>query len=197
MSAKDLFEKTKERWLKYDISRCANELSQMQERGRRDVLDKTDWGYYQFLPCLIDQTNPQQVVELGGAMGVSALMILSSLPSQSKLYSITLEEGGLEFSYITQQYQNFVPIVGNDLDLGVWPDMNLGDTDIWFIDSLHTFDHLTKELNLYSPYFKEGAILLFDDIKMPELWPVWRDLPYDKVDMSILHQPSGYGMAIV
>lgn len=197
MSLNEIYAKTLERWNKYDPSVAKNEIDQMYERGKRDVLDKQDWGYYQFLPCLIQETKPKQIVELGGAMGVAALMMLSSLPLKSKLYSITLEEGGLEFSYIKKEYPNFVPIVGNDLDMTVWPqNLDLKKTDIWFFDSLHTTEQLTKELELYSPYFKKGAILLFDDIKMDEIWPVWLDLPYEKLDASILHF-TGFGIAQV
>ena len=131
-------------------------------------------------------------------MGVGCVAILSELPKKSHLYSITLEEGGLEFSFIKKKYDNFTPVIGNDLDINNWPkSCDLSKTDVWFFDSLHTKDHLEAELKLYSPFFKKGSILLFDDIKMGELVPVWADLEWDKCDVSILHQPSGFGIACV
>jgi hypothetical protein len=114
------------------------------------------------------------------------------------LYSITLAEGGLEFSYVVDKYANFIPIVGDDLDLSVWPkDLDLKKTDLWFFDSLHTREQLTKELKLYTPFFKKGTILLFDDIRMDELWPIWEGLPYDKYELTDPCHYTGYGIAVV
>ena len=152
-------------------------------------------------PLAIDNAcmslKPKQVVELGGAMGMWSICVLHSLPEDSKLYSITLAEGGLEFKFIIDKYLNFHPIVGDDLDMKNWEGIDLGATDIWYIDSLHTYDQVSKELNLYSPFFKKGAILLFDDIHMPELFIVWKELPYDKFDATAWLHFSGFGLCII
>ena len=75
------------------------------------------------------------------------------------------------------KYSNFHPVIGDDLDLNSWPKgLDLSKTDLWFFDSLHTEDQLRKELELYKPFFKKGAIILFDDIFLPELESVWQDL---------------------
>lgn len=172
-------------------------INQMPERGVRDVLDKDGWGYYQFFAALIKEKKPKQIVELGGAMGVACVAMLSELPKTSKLFSITLPEEGKEFSYIKKKYDNFYPVLGDDTDLTNWPEeCFLSNTDMWFIDALHTTEHLKRELELYSPFFKKGTIIFFDDIKLPELYPVWLDLELDKHDVSVLHQPNGFGMAI-
>jgi predicted O-methyltransferase YrrM len=164
----------------------------------RDVLDKDEWGYYQFLSALIKARQPQQIVELGGAMGVACVAMLSEMDEESILYSITLPEHGLEFSYISRDYPGLVATVGDDLELSNWPDeLRLDRTDLWFIDTLHTRAQLEKELELYSPHFKEGAVVLFDDIKMEELWPVWLDMKWDKYDASVLHVPSGFGIVVI
>ena len=177
---KDVYTRSMNKWEKFDLRSVLPALRKCSEGALEDVYNVNGCRYYQFLPCLIDEINPKQIVELGGAMGVSALMMLHTLPQESKLYSITLEEHGLEFSFIADKYENFVPVVGNDLDLSVWPkDLDLSKTDLFFFDSLHTTEQITKELELYSPFFKKGAILLFDDIRMPELWTVWEKLPYD------------------
>jgi cephalosporin hydroxylase len=192
--ATELYNKVKPVFDNY--SPKAEHVNQMPERGVKDVLDRTNWGYYQWLASLMKAVKPKQVVELGGAMGVACVMMLSELPETSKLYSITLPEGGLEFSFIKKDYPNFVPVLGDDLNLANWPDdLDLSKTDVWFFDSLHTAEQLEAELALYEQFFKEGAILLFDDIKMEELYPIWRKLPYHKKDVSHLHF-SGFGIAV-
>ena len=120
LSAKELFEKIKPLWEKYDLKEAEKYLVGLSEGARKDVEDKKDSGYYQWLPVVVKHLRCQQVVELGGAMGASALMMLSALDTTSKLYSITLKEGGLEFSFVKEKYPNFVPIVGDDLDLKSW-----------------------------------------------------------------------------
>jgi predicted O-methyltransferase YrrM len=160
-----------------------------------DVLNINGCAYYQFLPQLIDLIEPSCVVELGGAMGVADVMMLQSKWQDYKLYSITLAEHGLEFSMIADEYKNLVKIIGDDLDIKNWKDIDLSKTDLWFIDTLHTKEQLTKELELYTPFFKKGAIVLFDDIHMPELQPVWDLLcqKYDHYDLTDPCHYSGFG----
>ena len=135
-------------------------------------------------------------------MGVGSIMMLQSPYQDFKLYSITLAEGGLEFSYVVDKYNNFYPIIGDDLDLSNWPkDLDLSQTDIWYFDSLHTEEHLRKELDLYSPFFKKGTICVFDDIHSFGLDPVWDDIKNGKwgftefVDATDPLHYSGYGLA--
>ena len=199
MKAKELFEKVKPLWENYDLTSAEPYLKGLSEGSRNDILDKKNVGYYQFLPCLIEYLNPKICLELGGAMGAAALMILSSLPKTSRLYSITLEEHGLEFSFVKEKYPNFVPIVGDDLNLNNWPkELNLAQTDLWFFDSLHTYDQLHAELELYKPFFKEGTVILVDDIHLsPEMFKAWTEFPGDKFDASVYLHHSGYGICVM
>lgn len=174
-------------------------LGKVSQGSMNDILDKGKSYYYQWLPCLMRELQPKQVVELGGAMGASSLMMLYGLPKSSKLYSITLEEHGLEFSFMEPElYPNFTQIVGNDLDLMVWPEnLDLGETDIWFFDTDHTYEQLMAEYELYKPFFKPGAVLLFDDIKLNDgMKKAWKEMELgDKYEADELHW-SGFGVAI-
>ena len=192
--AQELFDKVKPAWDKYEIP---DDYKQMPERGQRDVLDKENWGYYQFLPCLIDTTKPFQVIELGGAMGVAAVM-MAAAHHKPQIYSITLQEHGLEFSFIKKEYPHLHKIVGDDLVLNNWPaGIDLHKTDIWFLDSLHEYSQIKKEYELYKPFWKKGTIILLDDIKINAgMWQAWLEWEGDKYDASILHVPSGFGIVV-
>lgn len=180
----------------FDIRSAMPSLKLLNSGALEDVLNTNGCGYYQWIPNLVEDLKPKQVIELGGAMGVWDLMVLQTLPLESKLWSITLPEHGLEFSYIDKEYPNFVPILGDDLNLENWPkNLNLCDTDLWFFDSKHEEEHLRKELELYTKYFKKGAILLFDDIHSFGLESVWNELPYEKYDATDPLHYSGYGVA--
>lgn len=182
----------------FDVRGILPDLKDVSEGSVNDVMDVPGTLYYMWLACLMRVMKPAQVVELGGAMGTSALVMLSQLPEESKLYSITLEEHGLEFSFIKTHYRNLTKIIGNDLDLSLWPeDMDWSKTDLVFIDSLHTGEHLQKELDLYLPLLKPGTIVLLDDIRINDgMWDVWLSIDKPKLNLSRLHW-SGFGAFVV
>lgn len=199
IGAEELFNLVKPLWETYDVARAESFMSGLNEGSRNDVLQKDKSGYYQFLPVLIEYLKPKQVVELGGAMGAAVLMMLSTLPGESKLYSITLPENGLEFSFIKKTHPNFVPIVGDDLTLKSWPKgLDLAQTDLWFFDSLHTYEQLHAEIELYKQFFKKGAVILVDDIKLSEgMFRAWTEFPGDKFDATPYLHYSGYGIIVI
>lgn len=197
MKAKQLFEEADKKWIGYDISSTLPALRGLNEGAMQDVLNINGNRYYQWSVSLVDLIKPKQIVELGGAMGVWDLMILNGPEQDFQLYSITLPENGLEFLYVLDKYSNFHPIVGNDLDMDNWKDVDLNKTDLWFFDSEHTAIQLEAELAMYRQFFKKGAILLFDDIRHSELWPIWRELPYDKYECTNPLHYSGFGVAVI
>ena len=197
MTAKELADKTFERLKNFDVRPCMPALRAANQGAIEDLLNTNGCANYQWWPGLIDEVKPKQVVELGGAMGVGTIMMLQSKWQDYHLYSITLAEGGLEFSYIVDNYPNLTKIVGDDLDMKNWEGVNLSKTDIWYFDSLHKREQLEKELELYTPFFHKGTVLVFDHIRMPELWPVWKDLQCDKVELTDPLHYSGYGLGVI
>lgn len=197
MKLKEIIDRTFERMKTFNPNELVPALHYANDGAIEDVLNTNGCANYAWCTCLIEIVKPKQVVELGGAMGVWSICVLQTLPIDSHLYSITLAEHGLEFSYVKEKYENFTPIVGDDLDMSNWRGMELIKTDIWYFDSLHTTEQLTKELELYKPYFRKGALLLFDDIRMDELWPVWDSLEYEKYELTNPLHYTGWGIAKV
>lgn len=196
MKLKELADKTIAKLKDTDLKTALVALRAANQGAVEDVLNTNGCANYAWWPQLIDEVKPKQIVELGGAMGVGTVMMLQSKYQDYHLYSITLAEGGLEFAYVVDKYPNLTMIVGDDLDMKNWEGVDLAKTDIWYIDSLHTENQLRRELELYTPYFKKGAIVVFDDIRMPELYPVWKELTekYEHVEMTDPLHFTGYGM---
>lgn len=135
------------------------------EVGARDIKDKVSVGNYCFFPGFIELLKPRQIIELGSAMGVAIISMLHSQHKDFNLYGVTLSENNLEFCYVKKdKYPNFHPIVGDYMDMSIWKDIDLKQTDLWYLDGLHEETHLRAELELYKPFFKKGAIVLFDDM---------------------------------
>jgi hypothetical protein len=194
MEIKEIVEQTFEKFKTFNPIGIMPAFRKANEGAVEDFLNTNGNAYYQWDMCLSEVINPKQIVELGGAMGIWDIAMLYQIPKETQLYSITLAEYGLEFSYIADNYPNFHPIIGDDLDIKNWKGVDLTKTDLWFFDSLHTHDQLEKELKLYTPFFHKGTILLFDDIHMPELEDIWDKLIYPKWDLTDPCHYSGYGI---
>ena len=206
-TAESITQQGLERLKTFDLSLLSliPSLSKLNDGALEDVYNVNGCANYQWASCLVDILKPPQVVELGGAMGVWDLMVLHTLPKTSHLYSITLPEQGLEYSYIDKEYKNFHPVLGDDLDLSNWPkDLDLSKTDLWYFDSLHLEAQLRKELDLYSPFFKKGAMVLFDDIHLNDgMQRVWDEIVAGKWGITDTYDATdplhftGYGCTLV
>lgn len=204
MTAEEIYRQGLERMKSFKLTGVMPALRAANSGAVEDVFNTNGCANYQWIPGVVDLLKPKQILELGGAMGVWDIMVLNSQYSDFKLYSVTLAEHGLEYSYVVDKYPNFVPVVGDDLDLNVWPkELDLSKTDIWYYDSLHTEEQLRKELDLYHKFHKKGALLIFDDIHSFGLEPVWEDIKngkYGAVESFDATDPlhfTGYGLAVV
>lgn len=189
----------------YDVIPVLQQMRLVAEGQLREVQNINDRQnlYYQWLACLIKLLKPKQVVELGAAAGISTIMMATELPKDSKLYSVDYDRS-IAWIWMDEEYPQVVKLLGDTLDIYTWPlelriwPSPLKETDVWFFDSLHTQEQLEAELEFYTPYFKKGAVLVFDDIHInPGMEKVWNELLYDKHDISNPCHWSGFGVAIV
>ena len=168
----------------YDIGPIFHHLELVGDGQKLEVMNQAKNGdtlYYQYLACMVRFLQPRQVVELGAANGVSSIMMLTEMPKDSKLYSVDIDPS-IAWKWMKHDYPQLVKVLGDDLNMAIWPgDVDLGKTDLWFIDTLHLKGQLEKELALYKPYFNKSAVVVLDDIRIPGMWEVWEGLPYDKL----------------
>lgn len=199
MTANELDIKVMELVREYDVTPVLSHMELVGSGQIAEVKNESDRGqslYYQWLACLIKLLKPKQVVELGSAAGISTIMMATELSKDSVLYSVDIDPE-IAWKWMSRDYPQVVKILGDDLDLSIFPkDCDLSQTDIWFIDSLHTEEQLRVELKLYTPFFKKGAVLVFDDIRIPGLDKVWAELPYDKHENTNPCHFSGFGVAL-
>lgn len=199
MTAQQIVDKANEKFATFEIKEVMPALRNCNGGAIGDVLNREGCGYYQWTPGLIEVLKPKQIVELGAAMGVWDILVCHAKWQDFTLYAVTLPEQGLEFSFLAEEYPQLVKVLGDDRDLTVWPkDLDLYQTDLWFLDSEHTYAQLKAEIDLYKPYWKPGTVLLFDDIRMPQLWPLWHELAseHDSVELTDPLHFSGYGLIV-
>jgi len=208
MTANELDMKIMDLVHKYDVIPVLQHMNLVAEGQILEVKNENDRTnlYYQWLACLIKLLKPQQVVELGAAAGISTIMMATELPKDSKLYSVD-NDPEIAWKWMSRDYSQVLKIMGDTRDMEIWKMaevhteeglIELLKTDVWFFDSLHTEEQLRAELELYTPFFKKGAVLVFDDIHInPGMEKVWNELPYDKQDISTPCHWSGFGLCVV
>lgn len=151
--------------------------------------------YLSWITSLCETINPKQVVELGAHAGFSTCMFLAGMPKDSKLITVDINK---ESWSLVPKDSRMTKVVGDDLDLGIYPKkIDLSKTDLWFIDSDHTGSQLAEEVKLYSPFWNKNTIIILDDVtetgQFSSYVKVWRDLPYEKIELPELHK-SGFGI---
>lgn len=126
----------------------------------KEIFDKacnTPHNIEQHLPKLYELASQvKSVTELGVDIGMSTRAFLYARPE--KLTSIDIVEYPNVreyFDYCQSQGLNYQYIIQDDLTLELEP------TDLLFIDSLHTYDHLKKELELHAG--KANKYIVFHD----------------------------------
>jgi len=143
-------------------------------------------SYYWFLRYIIDYLRPPTIVEIGTHRGHSAMCMLSAIKKDGHLYTIDVaDDFKCEHSQLTK-------IISFDLNVDL---SKIPEIDLLFIDSTHKAEHVRKVLNKYIPHVKQNGIVLMDDIKLNDMYPVWMELTYPKMELNYLHQ-SGFGIFV-
>lgn len=185
-------------WVNSHMGEIRKHLTRCSQNSLNDIDNVAQSYYYRYLSAAMRALKPQMVVELGSAGGASTLMMLATLPKDSQLFACSIPEPEIEFRFIDEsKYPNLTLIHGDDLDIEFWRGVDLHEVDFWFIDTAHSFDQLHQELELYDRFFKKGAVVLLDDIRINEgMQRAWDEITYQKLSLPDLHH-SGFGLICV
>lgn len=197
MLANDLDKKVMSRMSQFDIEPIMGFFELVGAGQQAEVRNITGQSnqYYQWLACLCQEIHPKQIVELGAAAGISTIMFSLFAPD-SKIYSVDNDPEA--WRWMKSGHDNVTKILDDDLDMKIWKDVDLKETDLWFFDTLHTEEQLRKELALYTPYFKKGTVVVLDDIRFHDgMKRVWDDITFDKCENTNPCHYSGFGFFVV
>lgn len=172
-------------------------------RGPPWVPDVWPGEHYKLLAALVQTMQPKRIVEIGTAEGLSALALKKFLPPPSKIVTFdivpwteypnsALVPGDFEDGRLKQ-------IVADLADLGVARQYAslLGEADVVFMDAAK--DGRMEEVfldNFSLAGLKENALIVFDDIRLLEMLPIWRRLALTKMDFTSFGHWSGTGLAL-
>lgn len=165
MTAEELHREIMKKAISDEIQNKVNLLGYiLEDRPWGYAYEMRDKLYYKYLSAAVSVLQPKQVIEMGSDHGASTLSMLASLPSEGKIFSIDIRDG---WEFVPRKASRLERIVGNYMDLENWPkDLLLEDTNLWLIDGDHDETHVIEQMDLYSPFFTMGTVVLFDDVNM-------------------------------
>jgi cephalosporin hydroxylase len=122
--------------------------------------------------ALVRAVRPNIIVETGVANGVSSAYLLLALKAngQGTLYSIGLDDPqylpkGKSLGWIVPQelQASWRLLVGNSKALLPALLVEIGLTDVFIHDSLHTYEHMIWEFRAVYPHLRSSGLLISDD----------------------------------
>ena len=147
----DLYKNVKNNILKNDLIK--NDLI----KDKYNILCKTKSDINEHLPILQKYANDcNHITEMGVRTGVSTWALLSSKPIKMISYDITdvfFREKNLVMGSCKKENIDYEFIVGDSLKI------NIEETDLLFIDTLHVYNQLIRELKLHNNKVKKYIIL--------------------------------------
>lgn len=125
------------------------------------------------LYSLVGLVRPERILETGTHQGYSAALMAQALKDfniEGRIFTIDpfvvshLFENNHLHNYVTWFNKLSTEIESSDLPKSF---------DLIFLDSDHTYDTLSAEIQIYEPLLKEeGLLVLHDTIVFKDLWPV-------------------------
>jgi predicted O-methyltransferase YrrM len=177
------------------------ELRSLRARGAPEIVHTWPGEHYRLLAALVRLTKPQVVVEIGTLTGVSALAMLDELPPGARLTTFDLirwreipgtllTERDFESGRLAQEVADL-----GDLATATAYQSLLKDADIVFADASKDGEFEARLLaNLEEIGLKQGALVVFDDIRLWNMLAVWRRIDRPKLDLTSLGHYSGTGV---
>ncbi|HTN07544.1 class I SAM-dependent methyltransferase [Agriterribacter sp.] len=162
--------------------------SVMASRNRK-VKDIARWSlkspkYARLLFRMVNYYQPQTLVELGTALGITTAY-LASANTSTKVYTL---EGAPAIATLARRHFTQLGLSGIHLTEGNFDDTlrsvlaKAGKVDFAFIDGNHRREPTLRYFNWLLPYAQPGSLFVFDDIhwsaEMEEAWRTIQSHPF-------------------
>lgn len=172
-----------------------------------EVLRRWPGEHYRLLAGICATIKPKTVVEIGTASGLSALALLSELPSASRLVTFDVlpwdykgsESWGGDTLLRADDFANgrLSQIVGDLSNDAVFEKQRalLEQADFLFVDGPKDGVFEQRFLDrLASVRFVKPPLVMFDDVRLWNMLRIWRNIRRPKLDLTSFGHWSGSGL---
>lgn len=163
-------------------------------------------GYFSFLHNLTSNLSDDAIiVELGNREGLGVLSIYDALKENQTFYTLDIVN---DLRFVNQKIKDDerVKIMNdfNSLDRErVSREFKEKSISMIFMDTIHTYEQVVSEYEIWKPYLKDGCVILIDDIRpiMSERTKWWFhqevDIKYKYDVTEWAHNDTGFGAYLV
>jgi predicted O-methyltransferase YrrM len=182
----------------YDVA--LDELS-ARELGDPKVVNLWPGEHYRLLAGLVAVLGARRVVEIGTGSGLSALAMLSAMPSEGRVVTFDvvpwqhypgaiLEQEDFTDGRLEQRVADLSEAPAAEQDIEA-----LEDADLIFLDAAKDGEQERRFLELFDGMrFSAGPILVLDDIRVWTMLEIWRNVSRPKLDVTSIGHWSGTGL---
>ena len=158
-------------------------------------------GYFSLLHNLTSNIEGT-IVELGNREGLGILSIYDALSESSELYSLDIVD---DVRFVNDKIKSDSRVkILNDFDAldsdRVSKTFEKKSISMIFLDTIHTYEQVLAEFQLWEPYMEDDCVMLIDDIR-PSMegrtkWRFHKELNYTyKYDVTEwAHNDTGFGV---
>ena len=147
-------------------------------------------AYVRFFYAWVEQTQPQLVVETGTDQGRSGIHLAMGHPG-TKVVSIDIDHACAGHLNAFGLHNVEAVTANSTYTFSRFKDRSI---DLLFLDSLHTYEHVTREIELFLPKMRKGGLVFMDDIHLGDTMErAWADIEFPKREISELHF-TGFGV---
>jgi hypothetical protein len=173
-----------------DDSKLADHLTRrLSSNPRRRICAKEPrWARRAGWYAIVRAVQPGHVVETGTHLGMGSCVIAAALLRNGHGRLTTIDTDPEAGYLIGEPWKSVIDCrTGNSIDLLA----KLRDVDIFLHDSLHTYDHETRELTAVEPNLHADAILLSDNAHDSSALSDWAERT-GRHYLFFKEQPSGH-----
>ena len=157
--------------------------------------------HYKLLAGLVLALNPKVIVEIGTGTGLSALTFKQFLRPDGQIATFDLKDwktlpGGMlrPEDFADGRLVQYTDDLSNPILLPIYASL-LSQASIIFVDAFKDFETERRLLeNLITLEYQTPPILLFDDIRLMNMIPIWRAIAMPKLDLTSFGHWSGTGL---
>lgn len=157
--------------------------------------------HYKLLAALVEVLQPEVVIEIGTATGMSALAMKSALPAGGRIVTFdllpwrtypgtVLRDDDFADGRLEQRSDDLSTPAGWQTNA-----QDLCNADFIFVDAKHDGEQERGFLRGFEAVgLTKGPIVMFDDIRLWRMLSFWRDIDRPKLDLTSFGHWSGTGL---
>ena len=154
-------------------------------------------GYFHWLTFLARHSDAKLILELGNRYGSSTIALFHGLKQDQSLISMDIVKDQRFLPKTVVADKRVKLVYGDCLDLSAYCRHDLSipvDIDILWSDTVHYYDQISAEFQVYEPLLADEAIVAIDDIRLNDKGKFFTEAPYEKYDLTDVCHGSGFGV---